>query len=434
MFSKMKISAKCGLAISLFVFLVSALGQFRVAVAAEAFASVYKLRGEVVARDNASGGSRLLKQGDPVFISEQIHAAQTGEAVFLTNDRGVIGLRPNGVFQMEQFRAANGPDDKFDLRIFRGALRLISGLIGKTNKENYRVSTPTATLGIRGTDFETYVLDTGLSASFGSPEGTYDKVNRGATVLSSGSFQLEVDVGRVGFVSAAPSRKSRGLLTVLMPVLLETVPSFFVPGAFDSELDELSVKAQAIGVSNGPSKDAESSTGAIETVTSTEAPKRRYVSDDSRPNPSSISKMETGSCQPELIAGTWLGRYDDSISARDAAAFLALFSPSAKVIAMVRSVDGTIIKRTYTSGELAQSTIEAMQNLSDFATRRFGVKAVAEGGLKSAKNCQKIRVESLVVESGVMKGNPYRLEATENFVLEWKSGRWIATEASTAQR
>ncbi|SFF37726.1 Sporulation related domain-containing protein [Fontimonas thermophila] len=45
-------------------------------------------------------------------------------------------------------------------RLLRGGFRAVSGLIGKSDPQEYRVSTPVATIGIRGTDYLVILCDT----------------------------------------------------------------------------------------------------------------------------------------------------------------------------------------------------------------------------------------------------------------------------------
>ena len=65
--------------------------------------------------------------------------------------------------------------------LLKGGFRSITGLIGRGNKDHYGIRTPSATIGIRGTDHETVHLAVALP---NLPEGTYNKVNTGATVVN----------------------------------------------------------------------------------------------------------------------------------------------------------------------------------------------------------------------------------------------------------
>lgn len=54
---------------------------------------------------------------------------------------------------------AAGPGSRAFFRIMKGGFRAVSGLIGKVERNEYRVDTPVATIGIRGTDYVLILCD-----------------------------------------------------------------------------------------------------------------------------------------------------------------------------------------------------------------------------------------------------------------------------------
>lgn len=51
----------------------------------------------------------------------------------------------------------SGSEDRFAVRFLQGALRAVTGKIGQRSPQNYRVITPTAVVGIRGTAFKVFM-------------------------------------------------------------------------------------------------------------------------------------------------------------------------------------------------------------------------------------------------------------------------------------
>jgi hypothetical protein len=84
------------------------------------------------------------------------------------------------------------------MSLVRGALRSITGWIGKLNPSGYRVTTATATVGIRGTDHEVTVVEAGIGRDH---PGTYDSVLEGATVVRSAQGELHLEAGQHGFAA-----------------------------------------------------------------------------------------------------------------------------------------------------------------------------------------------------------------------------------------
>lgn len=387
------------------------------------FGSVHKIAGSVYATDAATGKKRTLKHGDVVNVGELVQSGSNGEAVVRTDDAGVLAVRPNAVFKMEQFRAQGGPDDKFSLRILSGALRMVTGWTGVLNKSNYVVTTPTSTIGIRGTDHEPYVLTKDLAAKFKQPEGTYNKVTRGGTTLEAAGGQVDIEPGQVGFAPYAGKDTHRGLLTVLMPSLLEKVPGFFVPGKFDDELEGLAAEdlSQALAKLSGQPAPAPSIKPPAVSAGAAATPERVATLDNSN-----------GQCNPDAIANDWLNRLDGAIYARDAALYVSMFAPQSRITARVKTGNGNVAEVKYSRDTLAKSTFTALKDLTQFDTRRPNISAKLAAGASSVK-CDALDVESLVIESGTRKGATYRLESVEIYKLVLRGNRWLALEATTTQ-
>ena len=130
---------------------------------AKRFGVVWRIKGEVLA--NVAGTSRPLQEGSPVYVGEHVRAAASGEAVIKTDDAGLIAVRPGAEFVAVRFVADGKKTDNLSLRLISGSLRVITGWIGKLNAPGHRIYTPNATIGIRGTDHEPYVLSADLAAA-----------------------------------------------------------------------------------------------------------------------------------------------------------------------------------------------------------------------------------------------------------------------------
>lgn len=366
------------------------------------FGKVLKIYGDVSA--TAGGVERKLAVGDIVFVGERVRAATTAEAVLKTEDAGMIAIRPNADFVAEAFVAHGKPSDNFAVRIFTGSLRVVTGWIGRLNKANHKILTPTATIGIRGTDHEPYVLSAELAAATASKAGTYDKVNRGGTTLVVGENKLDIGPGQVGFVRAAKTEepgapKTRMLMTILLPVLLDKVPAFYVPGRFDDELDRYALTA-----------DQES---------------QRELA---RMGKAGAARDQA--CNPGKLAKAWLKKIDGAAQKGDAATIIAMFAPDVAVRATVRNTDGSMSTVDLGRDELAQSTVAAIKGLTDYRQRRVSTQAAPA----DAGGCDRLTVKSVVIEQGRQSGKPYRFESVEDYVLELRDGKWLAVKAETTQR
>ena len=92
--------------------------------------------------------------GDRLFAGDRVVTAD-GAAVGITlRDDTLVSLGPKSTFVLEQynFNESSG-EGNVAVRVVKGTLRYVTGLIGKHAPERQQVMTPTATIGIRGTDF-----------------------------------------------------------------------------------------------------------------------------------------------------------------------------------------------------------------------------------------------------------------------------------------
>ena len=131
--------------------LIAAMSVSTLAVAQDSSGMVVASRGEVIALSN--GGSRELKQGDFIYVNDEILTSGRSFAVLQFTDGAKVTVRPDSTLIIEQYLYAGTDDDAATLNLVSGGLRVITGAMAKTNPENYKVKTPVALMGVRGTEF-----------------------------------------------------------------------------------------------------------------------------------------------------------------------------------------------------------------------------------------------------------------------------------------
>jgi hypothetical protein len=178
------------------------------------FGTVDALSGRAFVVD-PSGSKAALVVGQQLFEGQTINTAQDGELHVATEDAGFVALRPNTTFRVDEYAAEGDAADKVFMSLLKGSMRSITGWIGKHNPQSYRINTPTATIGVRGTDHETTVVE----ESDGDEAGTYDTVNEGRTVISNAQGTTEVTPGTHAF---APRFRA------IAPMVLAKRPGFWL--------------------------------------------------------------------------------------------------------------------------------------------------------------------------------------------------------------
>jgi len=98
---------------------------------------------------------RTLGKGLPLRQGDRLTTSEGASAIIKLQDGTRMTVRPNSelVLQQYQFRE-NASDNGMLMQLVRGGFRAVTGLISKSSPNAARVQTSTATIGIRGTDFD----------------------------------------------------------------------------------------------------------------------------------------------------------------------------------------------------------------------------------------------------------------------------------------
>lgn len=100
-------------------------------------------------------GQRLLAGvGAPVEARDRIVTGADGTVGITLRDNTMLSAGPNSVLDLNRFAFdSTTHDGTVDASVKRGTLAVISGKIAKANPDAVRFSTPSITLGVRGTEF-----------------------------------------------------------------------------------------------------------------------------------------------------------------------------------------------------------------------------------------------------------------------------------------
>lgn len=128
--------------------------------AEEAAGTVKRVEGKPVA--TSAAGERTLEVGSPVFQGDRVNT-RAGSAVGITMMDGTqLSVGPDAAVTVQAFQFdSTTRKGSLLVDVARGAMRMVSGLIARNDPKSVAINTPTATIGIRGTDF---VVDVGGGA------------------------------------------------------------------------------------------------------------------------------------------------------------------------------------------------------------------------------------------------------------------------------
>lgn len=99
-------------------------------------------------------GERPVKSGDPIGVSDRVVTGADGSASMVLRDGTTLVLGPKSRMELKDF-AFDSSTQKGNMLVslVQGTLRMITGVIAKVNPGAVAVTTKTATIGVRGTDF-----------------------------------------------------------------------------------------------------------------------------------------------------------------------------------------------------------------------------------------------------------------------------------------
>ena len=123
-------------------------------------------------------------------------------------DKAQLDLKEHSEVLIDEIYYDPDPSlSKMSMKFTMGTARFASGSLGLVNKANIDIQTPTATIGIRGTDFTTTIDELGRSLivllpdANGSPSGEISVTNLGGTVVLNEAYQATM----VSTLDSAPT-------------------------------------------------------------------------------------------------------------------------------------------------------------------------------------------------------------------------------------
>jgi hypothetical protein len=199
-------------------------------VQSQVIGRVMLVQGDLSAKDEGSKVRKLLL-GAPLYEGDALITGKKSYAVVAFRDESRISLQESTVFQVEKFKYDKAAlQENAVLRLLKGGVRVVTGLIGRVNRDNYQFRVATATIGIRGTGFDAWCNGPCASgadnpgATPGNPldgAGVYVWAGEVVLVTPGGSFTVAIQQAAI---IARDTGKPVPVLRVPAKVLDNPVP------------------------------------------------------------------------------------------------------------------------------------------------------------------------------------------------------------------
>lgn len=185
------------------------------ALAQQEVATLLSLAGTVSAQ-SGEGKVRILATGSPLFQGDLVMTEKDSAANLQFTDGSKLAMRSGTRLVIDRYRFTDAApkEDSFVLRLLKGGMRTVTGLIGKRDsRDAYRVNAVTGTIGIRGTDYALLLCEESgencgglvvpewLKTAGGIPApGLYLAVFKGAIAASNNAGEREFPEPKAGYV------------------------------------------------------------------------------------------------------------------------------------------------------------------------------------------------------------------------------------------
>lgn len=193
---------------SIAINLVALLLMLSTAALAEIAGTVTHLSGPLLAR-KADGTSKILSQKSTVESGDLLISEKDTYARVKFTDNSEITLKPNTQIRIDTylFDQAKPENDSAVFNLIKGGLRALTGLVGKRgNQDSYKLKAPSATIGIRGTDYIAQVVGAPPGAGGGASQdaGMGSDSQVGALARAGGAAPIELEDVDTMVVGAPP--------------------------------------------------------------------------------------------------------------------------------------------------------------------------------------------------------------------------------------
>ncbi|WBY03416.1 FecR domain-containing protein [Ramlibacter tataouinensis] len=141
---------------------------------------------------------RTLGKGLSLQQGDRLTTSAGASAIVRLADGTRMTVRPNSELVLSQYQfKENAPDNGMLLQMIRGGFRAVTGLIAKGSPHAARVQTSTATIGIRGTDFDARLCARDCAAESGkvAERSRPNAVLASAKVVQAQGELFAVDAG-----------------------------------------------------------------------------------------------------------------------------------------------------------------------------------------------------------------------------------------------
>jgi hypothetical protein len=154
---------------------------------------------------DADGRASAIVRGMSVHVGERVETEQGGHVHLRFVDGAFVSVRPGSRLAIETYRydATRPQDSAIRFNLEQGVARAISGKGAEAARDQFRLNTPIAAIGVRGTDFVVLAGSERVTVAINSGAIVLTPLGEGCLAASlgpcttAGTRTLSADMGRV---------------------------------------------------------------------------------------------------------------------------------------------------------------------------------------------------------------------------------------------
>ena len=169
---------------------------------ASAVATITAIKGD--ANIQREGKNITATLGARLQEKDSLITKENAKLQIIFADETIISIGKNSNFSIKEyiFEDKKEPIAKFEM--LKGAMRTITGKIGKIAPQKFTLQTKTTTLGIRGTNFSVIVEEDGLCNAYCTYGAISATINGQINIINQGYYISVLPTGRVEVKAFTP--------------------------------------------------------------------------------------------------------------------------------------------------------------------------------------------------------------------------------------
>ena len=188
---------------------------------------VHEAVGEVLVAVGKNPSRPVVKNSE-ITSNTIVTTGEKSHSVLRFEDGQIVAMQANSAFNVGEYRFEQKNVERSNIVFssLKGGLLFITGLIGKRSKQSFRLTTPNATIGVRGTEFMVVMVDGAL----------YGKVISGSISLSNNAGDTAFEAGQT-ILALSPDRMPVSIPAADLPVgLFDQLEAIKIPPSETSPL------------------------------------------------------------------------------------------------------------------------------------------------------------------------------------------------------